>query len=256
MHTFMHSCTVAVLCCIISAVKGHLFTTAKIINNSEHCSKTLNHMGLLNNEQGNFISIYQGKFAQRVPEGTPGSVTRENKIGKMVTERYYDSFTAKLIGIKTQDGSYGKQWYFSFKDKNEVYILALPYDGSMAEAFLKMLPNLDVTKEMKLTPSVKEVDGKTQSSLFINQDGAAIKHAFTRDVPNGMPEKEPVTINGKAMLDAGKRLAFFEEMVARDIIPKLPTQEATAPSVQSPANGLSLDEVFGDEPNAEEDAPF
>ena len=51
-------------------------------------------MGLTQREEGNYITIYGGKFSQRVPQGTPGSVERTNKLGKVVTEKYYDSFTA------------------------------------------------------------------------------------------------------------------------------------------------------------------
>ena len=46
-----------------------------------------------------------------------------------------------------------------------------------------MLPNIDLTKEMKISPSVKEIDGVNRSSLFINQDGKAMKHAYSREKP-------------------------------------------------------------------------
>ena len=84
-----------------------------------------------------------------------------------------------------------------------------------------MLPNIDLTKEMKVSPSVKEVDGKNKSSLFINQDGKALKHAFTRETPNGMPDMEQVTVNGSQVWDDTKRLVFLQNMVDTTILPKL-----------------------------------
>jgi hypothetical protein len=209
-------------------------------------------MPLVNNESGNFISIYGGKIARRVPEGSVGAVTRTNKIGKVVHERYYDSFVGKLIGIKTMDGSYGKQWLFSFNDGAETYILTMPYDSGIALAFLAMLPNIDVTKEMKVSAGVSTNDkGVESTSLFVNQGGVPIKHYYTKNEPNGMPAWNPVTVNGNTLWDKSATLAFLEEMLARDILPKLPNvEEANAPvsaeGAVSATEERSLDDIFGD----------
>ncbi|MCK5017873.1 MAG: hypothetical protein KAS32_12490 [Candidatus Peribacteraceae bacterium] len=178
-------------------------------------------MGLETKTGGNYITILGGKFCQRVQEGTEGAVTRTNKIGNVVHEKFYDSFTGKLIAIKVQEGTYGKTWNFIFQDKEDPYTLQLSYSNSFSTAFLKMLPNIDLTKEMKLSPSVKEVDGKNRSSLFVNQNGKALKHAFTREVPNGMPDMEQITVAGVLQWDDTKRLVFLQNMVDTLITPKL-----------------------------------
>jgi hypothetical protein len=178
-------------------------------------------MGLEQRAEGKFITILGGKFCQRVNEGTEGAVSRTNKLGKLVHEKFYESFTGKLVSIKVQDGTYGKTWNFGFKDKEDIYTLQLSYSNSFATQFLKMLPNVDLTKEMKVSPSVKEVDGKNKSSLFINQDGVAIKHAYTKDKPNGMPDMEQVTVKGEKVWDDTKRIAFLHDMVMTTIVPKL-----------------------------------
>lgn len=178
-------------------------------------------MGLEQRAEGKFITILGGKFCQRVQEGTEGATQRTNKLGKVVWERFYDSFTGKLVGIKVQDGTYGKTWNFSFKDKEEIYTLQLSYSNSFATAFLKMLPNIDLEKEMKVSPSVKEVDGKSKSSLFVNQDGVSMKHAYTRENPNGMPDMEQVTVKGEKVWDDTKRIEFLYNMVTTTIVPKL-----------------------------------
>lgn len=200
-------------------------------------------MGLDNRQSGNFITILNGKFCQRVSENDDGAIQRTNKLGKVVWEKFYDSFTGKLVNIKTQDGSYGKSWVFSFRDKAEVYHLQLSYSNSFATAFLKMLPNIDLTKEMKVSPSVKEVDGKNKSSLFINQDGNTIKHAYTKDVPNGLPPMEEITIKGQKMWDDTKRLEFLQNMVTTQIVPKLEGLK-TSDAVES-ADALA-EELKGD----------
>lgn len=211
-------------------------------------------MGLNTREEGNFITILGGKFCQRVPEGTPGAVTRTNKVGKTVHEKFYDSFTGKLVGIKTQDGEYGKSWIFSFKDGEEVYHLQLSYSNSFATAFLKMLPNVDLTKEMKVSPSTKEVDGKNKSSLFINQNGVAIKHAYTREHPNGMPDMEQVTVKGQQVWDDTKRIEFLYNMVATTIIPQL--EGVSVPQAQNTSDTAFENLATGKTEITPEDLPF
>jgi len=198
-------------------------------------------MGLEQRIGGNFITILGGKLCQRVPEGTEGAVMRINKIGNTVYEKFYDSFTGRLLDIKVREGSYGKTWNFTFQDKEELYTLQLSYSNSFATALLKQLPNVDLTKEMKISPSTKEVDGKNRSSLFINQDGRTLKHAYTRDNPGGMPDMEQITINGSLVWDDTKRLVFLQNMVDTTILPQL-AGTATTPAIeQNPVDKVEFD---------------
>src|SRR5262245_11118331 len=121
-------------------------------------------MGFANRTGGKYFTIMDGKFCIRVEAGTPGSKERVNKLGKTVHEVFHDSFTARLIDIRTKDSEYGKQWEFDFKDGEEIYTLQLSYSNSYATNILKMLPNVDLTKEMKLQPAMKIEDGKKKSS--------------------------------------------------------------------------------------------
>jgi hypothetical protein len=208
-------------------------------------------MGLEQRAEGKFITILGGKFCQRVQEGTEGATVRTNKLGKTVHEKYYDSFTGKLVGIKVgEDRGYGKSWNFSFRDKEDVYTLQLPYSNNFATAFLKMLPNIDLSKEMKVTPDTKEVDGKTKSSLFINQDGASIKHAYTKESPNGMPDMEQLTVKGQLVWDDTKRIEFLHNMVMTTILPKL---GAVVSFTVPPTEQSQIDKDFNDFGKKEED---
>lgn len=209
-------------------------------------------MGLDNRQEGKFINIYKGKFSQRVQEGTPGAQSRILEKGKNagnpVFEKFYDSFTGKLVDIKMQDGEYGKSWIFSFKDQGEVYNLQLSYSNSFATALLKMLPNVDLSQEFKVSPSTKEVDGKNKSSLFINQNGVPVKHAYTRENPNGMPDMEQVTVKGQLVWDDTKRLEFLYDMVATQIIPKLEGTEVPQAQITEPESDPEFDN-FGKSEN-------
>ncbi len=196
-------------------------------------------MGLEQREGGKYITILGGKFAVRVAAGTKGAVARVNKVGKEVHEVFYDSFTGKLVNIRTRDGQYGKSWEFDFKDGAEVYTLQLSFSNSYATNILKMLPNVNLDKEMKVQPSQKIEDGKTKSSLFISQDGTTLKHAYTKDKPNGLPPMVQITVKGAQVWDDTDRLAFLEAMVKSDILPKL--EGSTAPAKE----GAAADDGFG-----------
>lgn len=178
-------------------------------------------MALEQRSGGTYITVYQGKFCQRVDKGTEGAKSRINKMNKEVWELFYDSFTGVLFDIKVRDSEYGKTWNIIFKDGEEFYTIQLPYSGAMSSAFLKMLPNIDVSRPIQLSPQQKEVDGKTKSSLFINQNGTHIKHAYTRDVPNGLPPLKKITVKGKETWDDSDQLEFLFDMVNTKIKPKL-----------------------------------
>jgi hypothetical protein len=217
-------------------------------------------MGLGTNENGKFISIVGGRFCIRVPEGTAGAETRVNKLGKTVTEKYYDNFTGKLVGLKVTDGNYGKQWEFSFQDGGEVYKLQLGYSNSFAKNIIKMLPNADLSKEMKVSPQTKvEADGTKKSSIFINQDGKALKHAFTKDAPNGLPPMTQVTVKGSLVWDDTDQMVFLEKMVMDTIVPKLGGVVTEAPATAPVKDSLdtAVEELqAGAEDINPDDIPF
>lgn len=211
-------------------------------------------MGLENRDSGNYFTILSGKFCQRVDQNTDGATPRVNKLGNTVYEMFYDSFTGKLLDIKVKDGSYGKSWVFIFQDDSSpiLWNLQLSYSNSYATALLKMLPNIDLESPIKLSPSQKVVDGKTQSSLFINQNGKTIKHAYTRENPNGLPDLEEKTVKGQTVWDDTLRLEYLFTMINRDVLPKLKdnkvdNQESNMTakdSVEKLAEELSEEEPF------------
>lgn len=192
-------------------------------------------MGFQNKQKGSYFTILDGKFSIKVDQGTEGAVTRENKEGNIVHEIYHDSFEGFLTKIDTKDGSYGKSWIFTFcDDLGKFYNLQLNYSNSFAVAFLKMLPNIDLSKKMELAPSSKMVDGKKVNSLFVKQGGVNIKHAYTRENPNGMPDLEQKTVKGQKVWDDTDRLIFLENMVRETVIPRLnQTPNNTTPTPEA-----------------------
>ncbi len=210
-------------------------------------------MGFENRTGGKYFTIYDGKFAIKVEKGTPNSKDRINKRGAEVSEVYHDSFAGKLLDIRTRDGEWGKTWEFDFQDKENVYTLSLPYSNGSSTAILKMLPNVDLAKEMKLQVQQKVEDGVKKTSLFISQDGVTLKHAYTKDVPNGLPPMEQVMVKGSLVWDDTKRIQFLHEMVEADILPKLP-RNADAVVAKANDEDVTADDVWSSVPDKKEEA--
>lgn len=207
-------------------------------------------MGLDTRSKGTYITILNGKFAQRVDKDITGAVERTNKLGKIVYEKFYDSFTGKLTGITVKDGEYGKSWNFHFEDEGEIYHVQLSFSNSYATNLLKMLPNIDLSVPFTLSPSQKIEDGKTKSSLFINQNDQPIKHAFTKDIPNGMPNLKKIKVKGKDTWDDSDRLDFLLDMVNKQILPKLNQAPIDLGSVVSNPTDIETVDLTS------EDSPF
>lgn len=169
-----------------------------------------------------FVGVYEGKFSIKTTADDPDAVTRVNKNGVTVHEKYFSNLIAKLSDITVREHSeYGKQWEFHFYTTKDNFKLQLNYSSSVANTFLKVLPNLDLDEWINLALTNKIVDGKTKTSLIVVQNEKGVKHAYTKDQPNGLPSKVQKTIRGQEIWDDTDQLIFLKNMVDTDIIPKL-----------------------------------
>lgn len=184
-------------------------------------------MALYNKDRKTYLTVFDGKFTQRVQEGTVGATARMTKPatgeGKLVHELYFGNLSGRITDIYTRDGIYGKTWNIDVNDGTDNYSLQFGYSDGLAISFLKMLPNVDFSKDIVFSVSKKfdPKDNKDKTSLFLNQGGEAIKHAFTMASPNGLPEMKEIVVNGKKIWDSTERLAFLQNMVDTQILPKL-----------------------------------
>lgn len=179
-------------------------------------------MGLQSNQaSGVFLSISNGKLVRQFKQATDKSVSRVNKLGREVHEEFYDSLTGTITDVKTKESEYGKFWVVSVKDNLTTHFLELKYSSGYAVSFLKALPNIDVTKLVTITPRLN-VDGEKKSSvIFLNQNGKAIKHFWTKDNPGEMPQLKKIKVKGVETWDDTDRMEFLEDYVKTSILPKL-----------------------------------
>lgn len=185
-----------------------------------------NTMGLENNNSARYLSIGEGKITKRVKEPTENSVSRVTKEGKTVHEEIYDAISGTITDIKTQDHpQFGRFWNVTLTDGSDTYILQMNYSSSYSAAFLKLLPNVNLSLPVRIIPTMKVVEGKKKPGMFIMQNGEALKHYYTKDNPNGLPPlaKVKVKVQGKLQekWDDNDMMEFLENMVNETIKPKL-----------------------------------
>lgn len=198
-------------------------------------------MALLNKAQGGiYLSIQSGKIAHRIAEPTQTSKSRTLDSGKVVHEELFDSLEGTITNITFKDGDYGTQLLIAIDNDGERATLQMPLSSSPAMGFLKALPNVEVTKAVKLSPKMEEKDGKRKTSLFLSQGGQGVKWYWTKDNPGELPTLKKVKIKGKETWDDSDQIEFLQKYVNKIVIPKI--------------KGLSAESVISSDDS--EEAPF
>lgn len=168
-------------------------------------------MAAINSGSGtSFYSPVGGLFRKRATEDAPGAVKRENKNGETVYELCYDTLRGQIIDIKINDLDFGRYINISLADGD---VLSIPFEGSSGAAFIKMLPNIDEKKETEFNTFVGK-DGKI--AFIVKQGGQALKWAFTRENPNGMPDPIEKTIAGKTKWDFSDQEDFLYNLLLKE----------------------------------------
>lgn len=148
-----------------------------------------------------YLTIVNGKLAKRVKEKTKNSIERTltagTHEGKVVHEEVYTALTGLISKLETSEHEeYGSRLLIYIEDATTTYCVQCPLESGYAISFLKALPNCDLNREVTLTPREKEEKGKKKYVIFLKQ-GFTLKHAFTKDNPNGLPEPELIKRRGK-----------------------------------------------------------
>ena len=182
---------------------------------------SFNTMGAINKSTAIYLTISDGKICRRVQSPTASSIQRTTKDGRVVNEEHFNGWMGKITNIVTRESDYGKEWNVTINDGVETAILSFKYSSGYAASFLKALPNVNLSDNVTLTPKATEVDGKKRTTLFLNQNGTAVKWAYTKDNMNGCPGLKQIKVKGVNTWDDSEMMEFLESMVNNDIIPQL-----------------------------------
>jgi hypothetical protein len=202
-------------------------------------------MGAINESNAIYLNISNGKISRRVQQPTDLSMERKLKDGRVINEEIYKGWQGRLVDIKvTTHPEFGKFWNVTLEDENGRAILQMNYSGGYASAFLKTLPNVDLSKEIQLIPKLTIEGDKKKTTLFINQDGHSLKRFYTKEEPHGLPELQQIKVKGKMQYDDSNIMDFLEKMVVKDILPKLSKSSVPEPAMA----GESSEELDDDMP--------
>jgi hypothetical protein len=200
-------------------------------------------MGLNKSENAGmvYLSVANGKLVRQHKEATPDTIQRENKVGKIVHEEFFKELVGVITRIDTKENDYGKQWQIVFSDGDDKYMIQMPYSGRYSSSFLKALPNLDQSLEVKFMPwemqdknnAAKKVTGVT---LYQNDGNGFVKvpSAYTKEDPNGLPEMTKKKIKGKDQWDDSEMMEFLESMAIEWGRKYIPVTDAEASDTEAP----------------------
>jgi len=174
------------------------------------------------NSHAAFYTITEGKFCRTYKSATNKSVERINKNGKVVHEEFCDALSGRITDIKIKDHpEFGKFWMITLSDGAWTGVVQMKYSSGYASAFLKLLPNVDLKSDVVIAPKMVIEGDKKKASLFIMQHGSPLKHFYTKDNPNGLPQMKKIKVKGKETWDDTEMMEFLEKMVFTEITQKL-----------------------------------
>lgn len=160
--------------------------------------------------------LADGKFHERVDEDTEGAKVRTkkekdgtvvdvvDKEGNIIHELTYPGITAMITKVSFREGDYGTSLNIDMTDEDDnKFCVLLKCDSSYGERFMEALPNLDLNKEVELTPFAFRPKGQENKvrGLTIKQDDEKIVSAFA--VKEG--DEWKTLIKGYPMPDAKKK---------------------------------------------------
>jgi hypothetical protein len=172
-------------------------------------------MGAIQSTSAIYLTISDGRICRRVSSPTQTSKERiSEKSGKVYHEEFYKGWSGRITNVTTRDSDYGKEWQIAIQDENGTAILSFKYSSGYASSFLKALPNVDLTKDVVITPNVTTVGDKKRTTIFMNQEGQPVKWYYTKDNPNGCPSMEKIKVKGAEVWDDSKMMEYLENKTA------------------------------------------
>ena len=191
-------------------------------------------LGKSNNDYKN-INIVDGTFRLRIDENHPQiseaitrNLTKGINAGREVKELAYHSLTGYIKDIKIRKTpKMGTRMQLFISDTRDMYVIDTGYASGEATAIYKMLPNIDPVNPVEISISRKKNDqGREVTSVFMreydeNDDGQIVKHAYTKDNPNGIPNWEQKQIQGEMKWDNTSQIEFLIENALNPFLEKL-----------------------------------
>lgn len=174
--------------------------------------------------KGGYLPVTNGYILKRVPEGTPGAVSRVNSKGATVHELKLKKITGQLYDIQVieEDNIRNEKedfLYIHLKVDQKIDKLRMPFSSGYSMGFLKAAPNIgeNLTQMIEISVSITNDERKNTSSFIVTEQSFpnTLKWYFTKEKPNGLPEPKKLRVNNKDVYDWTEQLAFLKDMAQR-----------------------------------------
>ena len=158
-------------------------------------------MGLSNTTGGiTYLNLKEGKFA------------RKNANGDI---ELFDAVDGLITSIEFQDDEYNGTKFRKLKlvleDEGQKYLVQVRTDSGYYRGLTNAIANGDIKQPVKLIASSKLGDnGKPQTTIFVQQNGKALKWKWSKDNMGDLPQLEKVKVKGQMVYDNSKQLEYFE----------------------------------------------
>ena len=209
-------------------------------------------LGNSNRTNKTYLSIVNGKIAQRVKPETPNAVKRfSEKAQKEFHELLYDYITGKIVAMELSLSDYGEELKIDIEN-NGLYQLQIPVDSRFFETFANRLSKADLNKEIRTIPySFKDEKDKTRSgvNLFHKNDAGVfnvkIEPLYTKDNQGNIPpfpnnpvpseQKEDIKVWRIQVLRIYKKIINQHIEILKQLFPETQTPPSdNVPTYHSP----------------------
>jgi hypothetical protein len=143
-----------------------------------------------------YLSVINGKFAERVKEPTEKTTARTTKNGKEVYELYHDFVSGTIAGVEKIDSEFGFQFVIDINDVDEKNKVTVSFYDRAVRTILNKLVNTDFSEPITLLVGKNDA-GYTWFS--VKQAGKGyekdiVPNAFAKE---DLPAPQEVVIQGK-----------------------------------------------------------
>jgi hypothetical protein len=157
-------------------------------------------MGLeTNSGKITYLNIKEGKLSFKDAKGE-----------KVTADAISGVITKVEFSIEEYLGREVEKAKITIVDGNDKYLLQMGVDSGYFRGFCNSLRSGDYTKKVRIAPFFADKDGKKSSTCFVEQNGKALKHFFTKDNPGELPPVEKVTFKGKDNYDGTKQIEYWK----------------------------------------------
>lgn len=170
-------------------------------------------------------------------------------------ELLYENLEGTITDITIVDDEYkGKQFkklQLLIVDGPDKFLLQMRLDSGYGIAFCMICPHIDFNKPVNLSPIYSEKDGKGKAGMFVNQNGVALKWAWTKDIrENDRFGKLPQLEKGShpklgEYWDNSAQQEFFIDMLLSKIKPTLKHEVLAGPGLQAETTSNAIPDVEG-----------